>query len=359
MAPRMGTPSMGALGAIMRKEWQHIFRDKMTLFILLLWPVCLLLFFGYAISFELRGVDLLVVNPTEGAVIEQQIHALQGTGFFHIHTMAMIPQAPVHYFQTHQAKAILIYPADSSVPTVLVDGSDPNTAQLISQYIAQTLSPINTGGLRVEPCFLFNPDLRSSVFFVPGLAGIIMLLLSALLTSIAIVRERERGSLDVLIISPVRPLEIIVGKVLPYAVLAWLSGLLVVGFGVVVFNVPFRGSVGLVMLAMGLYVLSGASMGMLISSIARSQQVALLMTLMLTMLPTTMLSGFMFPLESMPLVFQWFSKIIPATHFIKILREVLLKGNDLSTLWRSFGALLIITLVLIRASWHKLGKVLQ
>jgi ABC-2 type transport system permease protein len=349
---------MNALKAIMHKEWQHIFRDRTTLFILLLWPVVMLLFFGYAISFELRGVDILVLNPVSSSQIQQQIDALKGSGFFHVHVRANLPLDPERVFRTRQAKALLIYPTDGSKATIMVDGTDPNTAQLISQYVLQTMTPDTTGGFRFEPHFLYNPDLRSAVFFVPGLSGIIMLLLSALLTSIAIVREREKGSFDGLIISPVRPRDIIVGKVFPYAVLAWLSGILVVGSGVLVFAVPFQGNPLLVAILMALYVLAGTSMGILISSIAKTQQIAMLMTLMITMLPTIMLSGFMFPLESMPLIFQWFSNLVPATHFIRILREILLKGNDLGSLWPQITVLTLITLVLIRVSLYRLKGVI-
>jgi ABC-2 type transport system permease protein len=350
---------MSALKAIMQKEWQHILRDKATLFMLLIWPVVMLLFFGYAISFELRQVDILVVNPGTRSVVEQQIHALKGSGFFHVRVVANYPADTQKLFRTRQAKAVLFFPLVGGTPSAMIDGSDPNTAQLIAQYMTQSLFDTSNGAVQFEPRFLYNPDLRSAVFFVPGLAGIIMLMLSALLTSIALVKEKERGSLAGLIISPVRSRDIILGKVLPYATLAWLSGILVVVAGVLVFSVPFRGNVVLVALVMALYVLAGTSMGMLISSIAKSQQVALLMTLMITMLPTIMLSGFMFPIESMPTIFQWISNIIPATHFIRILREVLLKGNGVFVLWKSILCLMVISAVLLRASLHKLGKVLS
>ena len=363
------------LTSIVRKEFMHIWRDPQTLMIILVWPVLMLLLFSYAITLEMRGIPTALVDNSDTPASRHLIESISSSGFFSLVAQDVLPTEYEELFQRQTASCLIVIPADYAesivedqftAVQVLIDASDPNAANFIQNYLGSVLMQVSaeqSGGIplpfTLAPRFLYNPNLESTYFFVPGLIAVILLLISALLTSIAIVREKEKGTLEQILVSPARARQIILGKVIPYIVLGFIDGVIVLTMGVLWFNVPLRGDLWQVLLSMLLYISTGLSFGLLISTVARSQQTAMMLALMATILPTIMLSGFIFPIDSMPLLFQYLSRVVPATHFLEIIRGIMLKGIGLSLLWKQVLYLLLLTLFLLIVSVRKFRTVLE
>ncbi len=351
-----------SLFAVFRKEMIHIFRDKQSLFMVFSMPLIMLLLYGYAINMDMKDIRLTVADRSKSPQSRELIRRLDASEFFRVSSTENGVADINGLFQSRGAQCYLEIPADYSTrlaggeaaPLFLaIDAGDPNSANFMYTYLtaAVTLASGEGSGLfTLEPRILYNSEMRSAPFFVPGLIALILILICALLTSIAIVREKETGTMEQLLVSPVKPRQIILGKVLPYTMLGFLDGLIILGAGQLIFGVAVKGSLLLVMAMMLIYVVTGLSLGMLISTIAPSQSVAMLATVSLTVLPSMLLSGFIFPLSSMPRVFQLVSKIIPATYFLEIIRGIILKGNSLAQLYRPAGILLGLDGILILLS---------
>jgi len=347
------------LFSLVRKEVIHILRDRQSLFMVLTMPLLMLLLYGYAITLDMKQIDIVVADQSDSPQSRALIRDIAATDFFSVLLATGGVDNINSLFQSREAQCVLIIPSDFaetqsagqvSRVQLAVDASDPNAANFIENYVTKAVGVSRTGSavlFSLEPRVLYNPDMRSAPFFVPGLIAVILLLISTLLTSIAIVREKESGTMEQLLVSPVKPAQIILGKVLPYTVIGFLDGLVILVVGSFLFHVPIRGSVLLVMLMMLVYVVTGLSLGMLVSTMARTQSVAMLVAITLTVLPSMLMSGFIFPITSMPKVLQWFSRIVPATYFLEIIRGIVLKGNDLSNLHRPAGILLGIDVLLI------------
>lgn len=361
--------------SILRKEFMHIWRDPQTLLIILVWPVVMLLLFSYAITMEMRGIPTALCDLSETPASRHLVECITSSGFFELVAEDVTPSAYEELFQRQAARCLIVIPADYSGDVInhqltpvqlLIDAADPNAAKFIQNYLGSILWRVSSNQsngtlltFSLSPRFLYNPDLESTYFFVPGLIAVILLLISALLTSIAIVREKEMGTLEQVLVSPARGYQIIIGKVVPYIILGFIDGVIVLAVGVYWFDVPLRGELWQVLLAMLLYISTGLSFGLLISTVARSQQTAMMLALMATILPTIMLSGFIFPVESMPLLFQWVSKIVPATHFLDIIRGIMLKGVGLGLLWQQTLYLVLLTLFLLIVSIYKFKTVTE
>lgn len=326
---------------IIRKEFIHIRRDFRTLIIIFVMPVFMLFMFGYAINLELQHIALAVVDDAKTPDSRTLVRAFDGSNHFSVRMFAGTTEEIGRLFHRQQAMAVLLIPHDFSRQLgtnrkasvqLLIDGSDSNTAQLVSNYANAVLQSYNAGRGAVVPIEVaismqYNPALKSTYFFVPGLVALILMMISALLTSIAIAREKETGTMEQILVSPVRPAEIILGKVIPYIVMAFADGLLILFVAHLWFEVPIVGSTWLMLGGALLYVFVALALGLLISTLAPSQQVAMMVALFSSLLPTLMLSGFIFPINSMPVLLQYFSKIVPATYFLQIIRGVMLKGN--------------------------------
>jgi len=357
------------LFSIMGKEFRHIIRDQQTLIILFLMPLLMLFLFGYAITLEMRQIETAVVDLSKSSSSRAFIEKMRAADFFRITAVDVAYKDFEEVFRKRQARCIIVIPRDfeSSLDRelqtpvqLLIDASDPNAANYINNYVTQIsalfnvergAAPVRT--FQLEPRLLYNPDLKSSYFFVPGLVAVILLLICSLLTSIAIVREKETGSMEQILVSPVLPQQIIIGKVIPYMVIGYLMALMILFFSHFWFNVPLHGSFLLLNLMLLLYIFTGLSFGLLISTVTHTQQVALMMTLVTTILPTVMLSGFIFPIPSMPEILQYVAAVIPATHFLEIIRGIMLKGVGLKELYPQAGYLLLIAFVLIAVSVRK------
>ena len=361
--------------SIIRKEVIHITRDVQTLVIAILMPIMMLFLYGYAINMEMKQIDVGISDLSATPQSRDIIERLASNNFFNITVINPAYRNYEDLFKFNKVRALLVIPRDyaknlqikhKAKLQLLIDASDPNAANYINSYFStlvfnETLD-INRRKINlfsVEPRILYNPDMRSANFFVPGLIAIILILVSALLTSIAVVREKENGTMEQLMVSPVNAFQIIIGKALPYTLLGYINGVMILTLGGIVFNVHSAGSLFLLNMIMLLYVLTGMSFGLLVSTTTESQQVALMATLMLTILPTVLLSGFIFPIKSMPEVLQYVAYILPATYFLEIIRGVILKGNGLAELYRQTIILGGITVFLLGMSILKFKKSLQ
>ncbi len=361
--------------SIMRKEFIHIIRDPQTLVIAILMPVMMLFLYGYAINLEMKQIDVGIADLSATPQSRQIVERLASNDFFNITIINPDYKDYEKLFKYRKMRSLLIIPVDYAKKIelnnkvqlqLLIDASDPNAANYINNYFSAVIFE-ETIGINhrkinlysVEPRILYNPDMRSANFFIPGLIAVILILVSALLTSIAVVREKENGTMEQLMVSPVHPYQIIIGKVLPYTLLGYINGVMILAMGSLIFDVPIVGSLLLINFMMLIYVLCGMSFGLLISTITDSQQIALMATLMITMLPTVLLSGFIFPIKSMPDLFQYISYVIPATYFLEIIRGIILKGNGISELYQQTLILSGITIFLLSLSIKKFKTNLQ
>lgn len=357
--------------AIASKEFYHIIYDPRSLLILLAMPVLQLVIFGYAMNMEIQNIPLTIYDLNHSEASRKLIHQFQGNGFFTIDLSEDSPNKVNHRFLMRKARAALVIPQDfdakmqKQIPIslqLIIDASDPNAGTLIRNYCTQVIarissqSQIPTSGIDIRTDVKYNPKLTSSYFYVPGLMALILIMICALLTSITISREKETGSMEQLLVSPIQPIEMILGKIVPYIFLSLIIANLILAIGYFLFQVPFNGSYLLLMLFCLVYISVALSLGILISAIAESQQVAMMFAIIITMLPTVMLSGFTFPIASMPIVLQYFSYLSPARYFLPIARGIILKGNTITDLLPQISILLVINILLITAAWIKFSK---
>jgi ABC-2 type transport system permease protein len=357
---------------VIRKEFIHIIRDPRTLGVMFLAPLIQLILFGYAATSDVRDVPLAVFDQDRTPQSRHLISAFVESGQFRVARAIGSEQELAQLIDAGAARAGLIIPPryasdllNGKVAQVafVLDGSDPSvassalsSARLIGQIEATTVQQqalARRGGvvsltppLEVRPRVWYNPDMASAIFMVPALIGIILQMQATLLTSSAIVRERERGTIEQLIVTPIRPIELIVGKILPYALVALLITIEVLLAGTFWFGVPIKGSLTLLLGISCLFLLSALGIGLLISTLANTQQEAFLLTF-LTLLPSIFLSGFIYPIAAMPKVLQYVSGVIPLTYFLTVVRGIVIKGVGVPALTSQIIALTIFGAVLI------------
>jgi len=334
--------------AILRKEFIHILRDWRSLLIIILMPVLMIVLYGYAITMDMRDIRFSVIDDARTPESRALVQAFSENGFFHLVPGPITHEDIPERFQRRDIHLVLVIPPEysrdlardhSTRVQLIIDASDNNVGTFVNNYSEQVLAGVmrEMNGrapllFDITPRIFYNPDMRSTNFFVPGLVALILMLISALLTSIAIAREKETGTMEQILVSPVRPLEIVIGKVLPYVLLGLLNAGVIVLSASVLFDVPIRGSLLLLGLLSLMFVFVALSFGLLFSTVARTQQIAMFMTLMATILPTIMLSGFIFPIASMPAVLRWIAQVLPATYYLTIVRGIMLKGIGLAEL---------------------------
>jgi ABC-2 type transport system permease protein len=363
---------MNSLRGLLRKEMLHIVRDRRTLAVVILMPVVQVVLFGFAIRTDVENVRVAIVDPAPDHVTLQIRHRLEATGTFRVMDVLRSSDDLDALFRRGEIQeAVAFEPGfarrlDRGLPArvqIIVDATEPNTSSTRQNY---TLSVIQAyerelgrkgEGVTIIPVgrLRFNPTAESSHLFVPGLMAFVLTIISALMTAISLTREKETGTMEALLVSPLRPWQIIAGKVLPYLGIGFVSVLLVIVEARLVFGVPLRGSL-LLLLAEGLlFILVSLSLGMLISSRTSSQRVAMMGAMIGTMLPTMLLSGFIFPIESMPRILQYVSNVIPAKWFVEIARAIMLKGVGLEFLWFQtlvLAGMAFLLLVLSTRSFH-------
>ena len=356
---------MNKTGFIVAKEVRHILRDPKSLAIVILMPLLQTLLYGYAVNLDTKNIRLAVVDEDKTVYSRELANGFFNSGYF---IPALSPPDITdleRVLRAGDAHAVLVLrpgfarALEGRRPYqvgLLVDGSDANRAAAATNYSNVVVynfvrrgapASLEKPSVSVSPRVLYNPDLRSPDFFVPGLIAIILMMISALLTSITIVRERETGTMEQLMTTPIGPRQVIFGKVVPYIGLAFIDGLIVILFAVVHFDVPFRGSHLLLAVFGVIYVTAALSIGVVISTLVRTQLVAMMAALMATVMPSVMLSGFIFEIKNMPWPLQYLSTIVPARHFIVIIRGIMLKGVGVETLWQEVAALVVLTAVLL------------
>jgi ABC-2 type transport system permease protein len=367
---------MNALWGLLRKEAYHILRDRRTLAVLVFMPVVQVILFGYSIRTDVKDVRLAIVDPTPDPTTLAIRARFEATDMFR--TIAVVSREPEldPFFQTDTAQiAVEFEPAfgqrlaagEIAQILIVTDATEPNTGSARQAYVAAVIQSYEaereqrSGAVRIVPQVRarFNPTRESTNLFVPGLMAMVLTIISALMTALSLTREKETGTMEALLVSPLKPWQIIVGKVAPYLVIGFISVLAVLAEARLVFHVPIRGSMTLLLAEGTLFTLVALALGILVSARTSSQRVAMMGAMIGTMLPTQMLSGFIFPIESMPRVLQWISNIVPAKWFVLIARGIMLKGIGISMLWRETLILAAMTLVLLVASARSFNVRLQ
>ena len=336
------------------KEARHIVRDRRTMLILFGMPVVLMLIFGFAITNDVKNVRVVAVTSHMDHLTRQAIDRLAESEYFNITATTPTSQQAERIIRNQKADMAVVFGKDYSAKQVraqlIIDGSDPNMAQQWANYAQQTMSPlVNPINMKL----LYNPQMKSAYNFVPAIMGMLLMLICAMMTSISIVREKERGTMEVLLVSPIRPLMIIVAKAIPYLVLAFVILITILLMARFVLQVPLAGSLFWIIVVSIIYILLALSLGLLISSIASNQLMALLMSAMVLLMPIVMLSGMMFPIESMPVVLQWISAIVPPRYYIEAMRKLMIMGVGIGEVLPEVTILTLMTAVLLVISLAK------
>ena len=347
--------------AFVIKEAKHILRDKRTMLILFGMPVVLMFLFGFAITTDVKNVRTVVVTSQMDYQTQQAINQLSQSEYFIITQTVNTPQEAERLIRSQKADIALVFAKNHAVQFI-VDGSDPNMAQQWTAYARQTLL---SEELRIKSSslitlhYLYNPQMRSAYNFVPAIMGMLLMLICAMMTSISIVREKERGTMEVLLVSPVRPLMVIIAKAVSYLVLAFVILITILLMARFVLGVPLQGSLMWILAVSTLYIILALSLGLLISSVAQTQLVALLLSAMVLLMPVVMLSGMLFPVESMPPILQWISAVVPPRYYIQAMRKLMIMGVGIGDVAREVAVLSAMTVVLLAIALKKFNVRLE
>ena len=338
--------------AFVIKETKHILRDKRTMLILFGMPVVMMLLFGFAVTTDVKNVRTVVVTSEMSPRTQQAVERLAQSEYFIITQTVNTPREAEQLIRSQKADMALVFTQNRGMQ-IMVDGSDPNMAQQWTNYAQQTLSPLNSHLSPLNSRLLYNPQMRSAYNFVPAIMGMLLMLICAMMTSISIVREKEKGTMEVLLVSPVRPLMVIVAKAVPYLVLAFGILITILLMARFVLGVPVAGSLFWILVVSTIYILLALSLGLLISNIAETQLVALLMSAMVLLMPVVMLSGMIFPVESMPQVLQWLAALVPPRYYISAMRKLMIMGVGIENLVHEVTVLLGMTVVVLAIALKK------
>lgn len=363
--------------SFIRKEFYHIFRDTRTMMILLLMPIIQIILFGYAITTEITSVPIAIFDQSRDEVTTKISDRLIASEYFDLYKMVDSEAEAQALFKKGKVRLVVVFPPlyasspDASVQ-LLADATDPNEATQLMAYAtaiiqqgkvdsgqltvtsdAPQLSTVNSQlstGISPVVQLLYNPTMKGAYNFVPGVMGLILILICALMTSVGIVREKEVGTMEVLLVSPMKPIYIILAKATPYLLLSMVNVATILCLSYFLLEVPIAGSVVLLFSISILYALVSLCLGLLISTVADTQQAAMLISAMALMLPVILLSGMVFPIENMPDILQWLSNIVPAKWYIIAVKDVMIKGLGAASIMKEIGILVLMVLVLILLS---------
>lgn len=364
---------MNGFASFVRKETLHIFRDPRTMLIALLMPVVQILLFGFALSTEVNNVDVAVVAPHRSETVRQAVERMAANPNFTF--TGYIPSGEIdRMLRSGRADAVAVFaddfdrrmtdlaagrPGAGTALQLVMDASNTNTAQAGAAYLRGVLLDNVADGVGVETRLLYNPRMKSAYNFVPGIMGLIFILICAIMTSVSIVREKETGTMEVLLVSPVRPIRIVFAKMIPYFVLSCLNLASILLLARFVLGVPMSGGiVGIVGLSL-LYIVLALALGLFISTVARTQVTALLVSAMLMLMPMIMLSGMVFPIGNMPAPLRWLSCIVPARWYIAAIRRLMIEGLPFTAVLREFAILAAMTAGLIAVALRKFNDKLE
>lgn len=354
-----------------RKEFYHILRDGRTMIILFGMPVAQMLLFGFVITNEIKNVNIAVLDKSRDNISMEISSKILSSGYFRLYGYLNNDSQIEDYFRQGNVNVVMVFEKDfekklMSEGTVniqlIADASDANLAQMVINYTSSIIMDYSNSlnknvsipmHIVPEVRLLYNEELKGVYMFVPGIMAMILMLISALMTSISIVREKELGSMEVLLVSPLKPLQIIVGKVTPYVALSFINAVVIILLGYVVFGMPVKGNVILLLAESILFIILALSLGILISTLTKSQQSAMFISMFALMLPTILLSGFIFPIENMPRIMQWLCYIMPPKYFIIIIKNIMIKGTGIAFIWQETLILAGMTVLFILLSVKK------
>jgi ABC-2 type transport system permease protein len=367
--------------SLIRKEFLHILRDPRTLFVMLAMPIIQLTLLGYAATTDIEHLRTAILDGDKSLASRELIEAYRASNYFDIALYVESEQQLEYLVDSGQVRAGLIIPAgygeavttgDQVQVAFVIDGSDPsvaNTAFAASQSVGQAQSmrimertmgidPDDLPGVQVRPRVWYNPEMKSANFMIPGLMGLLLYFFTTLFTAMSIVREREQGTIEQLIVTPIKPLELIIGKIAPYVFVAFFDVLEVLAIGVFWFGVPIRGSLGLLLGLSALFLLTSLGIGIFLSSVANTQQEAMLLSF-LTMFPSVFLAGFFFPIEAMPGWLQVVTYVIPLRYMLVVIRGIILKGVGLQILHQEVIALIVFGVAIMLLAAARFRKRLE
>ena len=351
------------------KEFNHILRDPRTLLILFGMPVVMLLLFGYVVTNELKDIRIAVLDQSNDRYTREITDKLLSSGYFILDGYLNSHSEVEAKFKEGNVKEIIVFGQhfaerlereNSADIQLIADASDANTANLVVNYssaiIMEYLQKMNSSGIPLkmvpEVRMLYNQSMKGVFMFVPGTMALILMLVSSLMTSISITREKELGTMETLLVSPLKPLQIVLGKVTPYLALSFFNAVGIVVIGYFVFGLPVRGNLILLLAECLLFIGVALALGIFISTRTATQQMAMFLSLMVLLLPTMLLSGFIFPIENMPEILQWLSAIVPAKYFIVIIKDIMLKGTGILFIWKEtlilFGMLIFLIILSVK-----------
>ena len=372
-----------ALRAIARKEFIQIRRDKATIYMVLIFPVMMLILYGYGIRYDVTSVPMTVFDQDGTHHARQYVERFARSPYFEVRDYVNNYRDLQRDIDRGDSRVGLVIPADfgqrlgsrrEAVVQVIVDGADNNTATIAMSYVSQitrayssfilvqqmeallrqTQLPIPA--VEVEPRIWFNPNLESVQFIVPGIIAVIMMMVGTLLTAVTIVKEKEQGTIEQIVSSPIGRYELMMGKVLPYAILAYLDFLLIVGASYFLFGVEIKGSLLLLLTTALFYLIGVLGMGILVSTSTETQMAAMMTAIFTSMLPSILLSGFIFPIRQMPRVLQVITTVVPARYFIEILRDIYLKGLGIEYFWKEAIYILLFGVVTLTLAARRFQK---
>jgi len=352
-----------------KKEFLHIFRDFRTLIILFGIPTAQILIFGFVVSTDIRDAGLGFLDLSKDEVTQKISDKMCSSGFFRrVENLGSYNDID-KVMKNGKVKAVIVFGENfgrdllsrgKATISIIADGSEPNTATLITNYATAIVTDFNrelagaslSGNIMVQPevRMFYNPELKGHFMFVPGVITLILILICALMTSVTITREKEFGTMEVLLVSPLKPVQIIIGKVMPYFLLSFINVIMILLLSWLVFDLPVKGSLMLLLAESMLYILMSLSLGILISTVSKTMQQAIFISFLGLMLPTILLSGFIFPIENMPKAYDWISAILPPRYFVVIIKSIMIKGTGFIYIWKETLILMIMTTLFIGLS---------
>ena len=354
-----------------RKEFYHILRDPRTIMILLLMPIIQIILFGFALSTDIRNVNIAILDNSKDGVTTQMIEKLSSSSYFHVTKMIYSEREIEELMQSGRAGIVVVFGDNFEESVihegrgsveVIVDGTDPNTAATILNYTSSIMGSaaadipgVSQNSITINPQvrMLFNPQMKSAYNFVPGVMGLILLLICTMMTSISIVREKETGTMEVLLVSPMRPIYIILSKAVPYFVVSMVNLTTILLLSRFVLGIPIEGSLFWLIAISLIYIFVALSIGLLVSTITETQVAAMLISGMVFMMPVILLSGMIFPTSNMPEILQWISQIIPAKWYIASVRKIMIEGLSIGSVLQEVGVLMFMGAVVLIISLKK------
>jgi len=354
-----------------KKEWLHIWRDRRTLFILIWMPVVQIIIYGFALTNEVKNSNIAIFDQSRDIATTQLTHQIASSRYFNLVKNINSYKDIDATFRTGKIRMVIVFPenfrndllhSNAAQVQLIADASDPNTANTLTNYATAIINDyqqsINQNQklpytIKAQVRMLYNPELKGAYSFVPGVMALVLMLVCAMMTSIAIVREKEMGTMEVILVSPLKPFRIIIAKTIPYLFVSLLNIITILLLSVYVLDVPIVGSLWLLMVESTLFTITSLSVGILISNSAKTQQTAMFVSLMSLFLPTLLFSGFLFPIENMPLPLQVISNVVPSKWYYIIVKDVMIKGLGFTSIWKETLILIGMTATLLGISIYK------